>query len=328
MIAPETLRALPICSALSDAALGALAALTHATAFAPGDFLLRQGTPSTCAYAVTAGQVAVLRTLPGGGALPLAEVGPGSVVGEMGLLAPLPRMASARALETVEVVVFERAVFAAACRTRQPAARSMLEAVMRRVCAHVRALAASLAAQTQPLAGPAWQPDAEDARSGEFDYLRFLPLLRCAPTLGEAGLQHFAALASPRTLARGELLLAAGSSSPGLALVVHGALESVPSAAATAQAMEIHGPGSLVGLPAVFDGLPLDWQVRARERSLVLHLHQAVFESCFALHDEFAFGLLTAVAEQLADSMTRLANRLAQLTGLQRAQTILARRLA
>ena len=327
MISPDTLRALPLCSGLTEEALNALAALTHAAAFAPGDFLLRQGTPSTCAYAVTAGQVAVLRTLPGGGALPLAEVGPGSVVGEIGLLAPLPRMASARALEAVAVVVFERAVFAAACRTRQPAARSMLEAVMRRVCAHVRALGASLAAQAQSPAGPAWQPAAEASRPGEFDYLRFLPLLRCAPALGEAGLRHFAALAPPRTLIRGEPLFAAGDPSPGLALVVHGALESVP-AGATGQAMEVHGPGSLVGLPAVFDGLPLDWQVRARERSLVLHLPQAVFESCFAQHDEFAFGLLSAVAEQLADSMTRLANRLAQLTGLQRAQTILARRLA
>ena len=322
----ELLKTLPICRDLSDEALTAVAALTHTAAFAPGEFLLRQGTASTCAYAIVAGQVAVLRTLPGGGELPLAEVGPGSVVGEMSLLAELPRMASARALDAVKVVVFDRAVFAAACRTRQPAARAILKGVMQRVCAHLRSLTAPLQEQAAP--GPLWQPAADTPPMGEFDFRRFLPLLRCAPALGEAGLDRLVALAPPRLLIRGEPLLNPGTTAPGLALVVHGALESLPGTMPDAQAMEIFGPGSLVGLPTVLDGSALDWQVRAREQSLVLHLPQAAFEACFAGDDEFAFGLLRAVAEQLADSMLRLSNRLAQNTGLQRAQTILARRLA
>ncbi len=320
------LKSLPLCRDLSDEALTGVAALTHIAQFMPGELLLRQGTPSTCAYALVAGQVAVLRTLPGGGELPLAEVGPGSVVGEMSLLAELPRMASARALDVVQAVVFDRAVFAAACRTRQPAARIILEGVMRRVCAHIRSLTAPLQAQAAP--GPVWQPAPDAPPTAEFDYRRFLSLLRCAPALGDAGLDRFVALAPPRALSRGEPLFTPDTLAPGLTLVVHGALESLPGATSDAQAMEIYGPGSLVGLPTVLDGGPLDWRVRAREQSLVLQLPQATFEACYAGQDDFAFGLLRAVAEQLADSMLRLSNRLAQNTGLQRAQTILARRLA
>ena len=132
MTALELLRALPVCAGLDEEALRGLSMLSHECDFAHGAWLLRQGEPADFAYAITHGEVAVLRTLPGGGELALAGVGAGDLVGEIGLLAAAHRIASVRALTPVHAIKFERAVFTAACRMRQAAARTMLHAVLAR----------------------------------------------------------------------------------------------------------------------------------------------------------------------------------------------------
>jgi hypothetical protein len=322
MTAIARLRALPVCAGLDEEALRVLCTLSHECDFAPGTWLLRQGEPASYAYAITQGEVAVLRTLPGGGELALAEVGAGSLVGEIGLLAETHRIASVRALTAVHVIKFERAVFTAACRMRQPAARTMLHSVINRLCQTLRLLATEMAEYLPP-ATP-WTPSTRPAET-LFDYAKFLPLLRCAPSFGEAGLREFAARSTPRALAQGEILFDAQAPSDGVALVVRGATESVAMRERESQALQVFGPGSMCGLPAALDGQPLGLRLRAREQSLVLHLPQASFDEVWQATDEFGFSLLAVVAEQLADSMPRLVNRLAQQVGLHRAQLILAR---
>jgi hydantoinase/carbamoylase family amidase len=112
---------------------------------------------------------------------------------------------------------------------------------------------------------------------------------------------------------------------PGLVKVVRGAAEAIAIRERESQALQVFGPGSLCGLPSALDRRPLGLRVRAREQSLVLHFPQGGFDEAWQASDEFAFSLLAVVGEQMADSMPRLVNRLAQQIGLHRAQLILAR---
>ncbi len=85
---------------------------------------------------------------------------------------------------------------------------------------------------------------------------------------------------------------------------------------------------SVAACPAVVSCRWLCWHAvgcHAREYSLVLELSQAAFSACWAADDAPGLALRAAVAGSVADSALALSNRLAQLVGLQRAQTLLAR---
>jgi CRP-like cAMP-binding protein len=73
--------------------------------FSSGSELMRQGDISDAMYVILAGRVRVERTVP---QMPepvvLAELGPGQVVGEMGLLDHEPRSATVTAIEDTEAV--------------------------------------------------------------------------------------------------------------------------------------------------------------------------------------------------------------------------------
>ena len=102
--------------------------------------------------------------------------------------------------------------------------------------------------------------------------------------------------------------------------MVRGAVETVGMTAAPTVALQVFGPGALCGLPAALDRDQQGVAFRAREDSLLLVLSQSDLDSAWLGRDDFAAGLHLAVAEQLADSVLRLVNRLAQHVGLQRAQ--------
>jgi serine/threonine-protein kinase len=75
--------------------------------FARGDLLLREGDVGDRAYIVSDGTCEVFRTLDDRTEL-LRVVGPGGVVGEIGLVAGTPRVASVRAATDVTALVVTR----------------------------------------------------------------------------------------------------------------------------------------------------------------------------------------------------------------------------
>lgn len=80
--------------------------------FASGSWVFREGDESDEAFLLRAGRVEVLKESPSG-PLRLAVLGPGDVVGEMGLLDERPRSASAHALDDVEADAMNAAEFEA-----------------------------------------------------------------------------------------------------------------------------------------------------------------------------------------------------------------------
>ena len=72
--------------------------------FAAGEVLMRQDEASSTMFVILSGRVRVERALPSEGAVGLAELGPGDVVGEMGLLDRAPRSATVTAIEPTQAL--------------------------------------------------------------------------------------------------------------------------------------------------------------------------------------------------------------------------------
>lgn len=75
--------------------------------FAPGELVVREGDVGDEAYVITAGRCEAFKTV-NGQRVPLREMGPGDVFGEMAILASRPRTASVEALEPLTVRVVAR----------------------------------------------------------------------------------------------------------------------------------------------------------------------------------------------------------------------------
>jgi predicted acylesterase/phospholipase RssA/CRP-like cAMP-binding protein len=113
---------------------------------AAGEVLLRQGEPSDALYAVVTGRLRALIADAEGNERAVREIGAWSTVGELGLLAALPRSATVLAVRDSEVVRLERSLF-------QGFVRKHPEALMK-VAAIVAARLAGSGAATDHLARP------------------------------------------------------------------------------------------------------------------------------------------------------------------------------
>lgn len=111
--------------------------------FAGGTSIFHEGDSSHEAYLVRAGRVEVLKESPAG-PLRLAILGPGDVLGEMGLLDERPRSATARALEPVEVDAMTAGEFAEILTTDPVRSIAVLRAMFERLRAVNERLSASV----------------------------------------------------------------------------------------------------------------------------------------------------------------------------------------
>jgi len=316
------LAALPLATGLAADDMAALVRLGEVREVPAGCVLIRQGEVADGAYGLLAGELEICRSLPGGGELPLATLSAPEVVGEIGLVADVRRTANVRAAGPVTVFGVERRRYDAACRLQEPVARRLGDWIVRRIGALNTRLMQRIAATAPP--GP-WPLRAVPAvAEAMFDYRPFLLLLKPFQGLDAPTREGICRDMTPRMLAPGDTLFAGGEEAGGIAIVVRGALEMRPPDGRLTT-LQILGPGSLCGLPAALDGARHVAACHAREHSLVLELSQAAFMAQAAASDAAGLALRAAVAASVADSALVLSNRLAQLIGLQRAQSLLAR---
>ena len=105
MLEPRSIQNNHLVYGLSDEELGRVAAMASERTYAAGDFLCRQGEVGDELFIVLEGRLSVQV----GHHERLDEIGPGSVVGEMGLIEPRSRAASVVALEDARVAVIPKA---------------------------------------------------------------------------------------------------------------------------------------------------------------------------------------------------------------------------
>jgi cAMP-dependent protein kinase regulator len=105
--APGALATSPLLAELDADELRALLHETQIRHLAPGEVLVEEGQPGTSVYAIAYGAVDVFRTL-GGTRHVLATLGPGDFLGELALVAGVPRLATVQAVEACGVVELTR----------------------------------------------------------------------------------------------------------------------------------------------------------------------------------------------------------------------------
>jgi len=109
--------------------------LAHSLAhspFAPGEIITRQGAEADWLYLLTTGAADVLVETPAGEATKVAELGPGSVFGEMGLMTGEPRAATVIARTPVECYRLGREAFREVLEARPEIAQELSETLATR----------------------------------------------------------------------------------------------------------------------------------------------------------------------------------------------------
>jgi len=124
----DHLAALPLFAACSKRELRHLARVTQQHQLDAGQRVFEQGQPANAAYLIVAGHVEVCRD-----GEPIAELGPGEVVGELGLLLRRDHSASATATTPVEVVALHQAALKEAVEEVPGLAWRLLQEVAQRL---------------------------------------------------------------------------------------------------------------------------------------------------------------------------------------------------
>ena len=97
------LQRVPLFASVPKRHIKQIARLTRLEQFEPDQDLITQGQPSKAAFILTAGKAGVHRR-----GHRTVEVGPGDIVGELGLLLDRPRLATVRSLTPIECLALDR----------------------------------------------------------------------------------------------------------------------------------------------------------------------------------------------------------------------------
>ncbi len=100
--------------------------------FKPGQIIFSEGDPGEEAFMVESGKVEIAKQH-GNAELVLTSVDPGEMIGEMALVDPAPRSATARAMRATTVVVIPKRVFERLLKQTNPVVRAVLNTTLRRL---------------------------------------------------------------------------------------------------------------------------------------------------------------------------------------------------
>lgn len=103
-----------------------------------GQHLMRQGDPADAMYVVDTGTLAVELEMADGRAVEVDRVGPGAIIGDLGLIDGRPRTAGIRAVEDARLLRVDRAEFEYLLRNDRPAAYKIVRAICQTVCERMR----------------------------------------------------------------------------------------------------------------------------------------------------------------------------------------------
>ncbi len=123
----DSLAHLPLFAKVAKRHLRAIAKLTHEEQIEAGENLITEGAAAGEAYIILAGSAVVRRN-----GRKVAEVGPGDVVGEMGMLLDRPRNSTVQALTPLEYLVISRKVVKECVAESPELAWLLIEAVAHR----------------------------------------------------------------------------------------------------------------------------------------------------------------------------------------------------
>ena len=284
--------------------------------FATGAMLVRQGQAADSALIMEGGRVSVVSALPGGGEAVMAELGPGSVLGEMALLDSGVRCANVVAREPTVCLSMERDAFRLLIAQGNRAVLAINHRITLGLCQRLRELNGKILAHSTPehLAATAITHMQQEQRQRcAFDYRPFLALLPALRHFNAEDLDELSGAADGFDLPRGALLFAAGERSESGYVVVRGALEISREKNGEHRRIGILGPGRLCGILALIESAPHSMSATARENVTLMEIPKAVFERYYNGTARGALKFQQAVNQELLQALARTNNHLTRL---------------
>lgn len=110
-VEPELIRAMPLFHELSEQELVVVARLLHRAVYSAGIDIMRMEEPGEATYLILEGTVKIAVEQPDGSSVILALLGPGEVVGELGVIQQTGRSATVTTLERSLLFWMHRAAF-------------------------------------------------------------------------------------------------------------------------------------------------------------------------------------------------------------------------
>src|SRR5688500_10450922 len=222
-----------------------LLAVARSASFPKGARLVRQGEASRGAFVIRSGRVEAQVALPGGGTLPVAELGEGDMCGEMALIERGVCTASVFAREAVEVLFIERDDFRAMVASRDPAALEVQRKITQVLAAKLRALTAKVRSHPAAEDKPAVQGRKTQFEKPGFEWRPFLAMLPVFEGFEAYETDELVARCRVIELARGSSLFAPGEPAGACYIVLRGALELFSRNGNLERRFAIAGPGEI-----------------------------------------------------------------------------------
>jgi CRP-like cAMP-binding protein len=282
--------------------LASLARTMRRREFRAGQVIWRQGDDAGELVFVADGRVSISLQLPGGAAVEVSRVGPGEVMGELGVIDGGHRAVTATAIEPTSVLMLARADFTALVSRRDPTAFAIKRRIARIGCARLRGQYATLAESLGGGAAPPAAAPAELEFRGPPDsrYVRRLANFHAFDSLALWGFLtagRYALCPPNRTL------VAEGAASPACYLTINGAVEKVIVRGGRRIRVGLAGPGLAFGYETMIDGGPSPVTAITRERTLVLALPTAAFERLFHGEQPESHVFLDVIHRDLTGSL-------------------------
>jgi CRP-like cAMP-binding protein len=256
-----------------------------------------------------------MTVLPGGGETVVAELGPGSVLGETALLDSGVRSANVVATEPTACCSIERDAFRMLIAQRNGAALAINHRIALALCARLRELNAKIVAAggAQHLAPSIGAPGERAQLPAAFAWRGFLPLLAAFRQFTPEELDELAAAARAFDLPRGHGLFDAGEQALACYVVVRGALEIVRRDDGERRRIGILGPGRLCGVLALIENQLHSMAACAREHTTVMEIPAHAFLHFYGGAARASLKFQQAIHQELLLALGRTNNHLTRL---------------
>ena len=265
-----------------------------------GEEVVRQGTVGDCLFVVEEGELAVVRALPGDEEQVLITARPGMLLGELAVLDGGARAASLRAVRRSVLRVIGLGAFEALTLYGGEAGHRILRAVATLVHERLEAtrrVAACQGARAPLAAGAALGWSAPPAQVAGV-----LTVLPAFAGLHQADLESMLPALGVVALERGSDLVLPEVQSPGIVMVLRGALSPwLDDGSGPEATMPAIGPGGFVDYAAALGiaSEPRRWRVRSPTR--LMRLAPSLFE----VNEPWSAPLLYALSRDLALTLRR-----------------------
>jgi CRP-like cAMP-binding protein len=314
-VAADLVHRIALFEGLDPAALDGLLGIFRRVSFDAGECLARQGQPADSAFIIERGRAQVVTALPGGGECVVAELGPGSMLGETALLDSGVRSATVVAREAVDGYAIERDAFRMLLAQRNDAVQQIQRRITRLLCRRLRELNARIlqCEDTQSRPAPALPPLAARREPCAYDWRAFLPLLPLFQGLRTREIDQLLGSAGAYDLPRRALLFEQGAASEACSVIVRGAVEISALGGGARRRIGILGPGRLCGILALIEGESHSMSAVVRERATIVDLPRARFVQLYAGGAEASPSFQRAINRELLQALARTNNHLTRL---------------